>query len=165
MLIAMIDGSFASSPITLSAGGQDEQPCEVKSSTTARGSAWAGRMTAMMAQMPSVLDQREIRLWAIVVVITLPPYFYGLNLPQKCKEAALVLGRLQIRRHSLRGEQIGFHSLRSEPAIAAHTTLRVCAARTAECRHYGSSRARPAYRCGRAAARAADCRRRKRSRR
>ena len=44
----------------LSAGGQDEQPCEVNSSTTARGSAWAGRMTATIAQMPSAPDQREI---------------------------------------------------------------------------------------------------------
>src|ERR1700757_5333790 len=69
MLIAMIDGSFASSPITLSAGGQDEQPCEVKSSTTARGSAWAGRMTAMIAKSPRAPDQREKELWAIIAVI------------------------------------------------------------------------------------------------
>ncbi len=43
--------------MTLSAGGQEEQPCEVKSSTTARGSASAGRMTATIAQMPSAPDQ------------------------------------------------------------------------------------------------------------
>jgi len=45
----------------LSAGGQDEHPCEVNNSTTARGSAWAGRRAAMMANTPSALDQRNIR--------------------------------------------------------------------------------------------------------
>jgi hypothetical protein len=53
----------------LSAGGHDEQPCDVNSSTTARGSAWAGRMTATTAQTPSAPDQREIELWAIIVVM------------------------------------------------------------------------------------------------
>ena len=60
MLIAITDGSLASSPMILSAGGHDEQPCEVNSSTTARGSAWAGRMMATIAQTPSAPDQREI---------------------------------------------------------------------------------------------------------
>src|SRR6516225_7049778 len=69
MLSAMIDGSFASSPRILSAGGHDEQPCEVKSSTTARGSAWAGRMMAMIAKSPRAPDQREKELWAIIAVI------------------------------------------------------------------------------------------------
>src|ERR1700745_99327 len=50
----------------LSAGGHDEQPCEVKSSTTARGSAWAGRMMAMIAKIPKAPDQREKELWAII---------------------------------------------------------------------------------------------------
>src|ERR1700739_4095661 len=58
MLIAITDGSLASWPMILSAGGQDEQPCEVKSSTTARGSAWAGRMKAMIAQFPTARDHR-----------------------------------------------------------------------------------------------------------
>jgi hypothetical protein len=58
----MTDGSLASSPMILSAGGHDEQPCDVKSSTTARGSAWAGRMTATIAQTLSAPDQREIKL-------------------------------------------------------------------------------------------------------
>src|SRR3569832_792228 len=62
MLSAMIEGSLARSPMTLSAGGQEEQPWEVKSSPTARGSASAGRMTATIAQMPSAPDQRETRL-------------------------------------------------------------------------------------------------------
>src|SRR5215813_6590322 len=110
MLIAMMDGSLASSPMILSAGGQDEQPCEVKSSTTARGSAWAGRMTAMIAQIPRAPDHREIRLQAIVVVITLPSVLLRAPTAPKCKEATQHLGRLQIRRHSLRGEQIGPHS-------------------------------------------------------
>src|SRR5579883_1298568 len=69
MLSAMTSGSSASSPMILSAGGQDEQPCEVKSSTTARGSAWAGLMTAMIATSPRALDQREKELWAIIAVI------------------------------------------------------------------------------------------------
>ena len=44
----------------LSAGGHDEHPCEVNSSTTARGSAaTAGRMIAMIAQTPSAPDHRE----------------------------------------------------------------------------------------------------------
>src|ERR1700741_1274478 len=69
MLSAMTSGSLASSPMILSAGGHDEHPCEVKSSTTARGSAWAGRMTAMIATSPRALDQREKELWAIIAVI------------------------------------------------------------------------------------------------
>jgi hypothetical protein len=57
----------------LSAGGQDEQPCEVKSSTTARGSAAvAGRTIATMAQTPRALDHREIELQAIIAVIPGP---------------------------------------------------------------------------------------------
>src|SRR5581483_8701377 len=75
MLSAIIEGSLARSPMTLSAGGQEEQPWEVKSSTTARGSAWAGRMTATMAQMPSAPDQnapdhRETKLEAIMPVMS-----------------------------------------------------------------------------------------------
>src|SRR6266704_1216896 len=75
MLSAMTEGSLARSPMTLSAGGQDEQPCEVKSSTTARGSASAGRMTATIAQMPSAPDQsapdhRETKGEAIIPVIS-----------------------------------------------------------------------------------------------
>jgi len=46
----------------LEPGGQDEHPCEVNNSTTARGSAWAGRMTATIAQTPSAPDHREIQL-------------------------------------------------------------------------------------------------------
>src|ERR1700744_2507671 len=70
MLSAMIEGSFASSPISLSAGGHDEQPCEVNNSTTARGSpAWAGRITATIAQRPSAPDHRDIELLLIVLVI------------------------------------------------------------------------------------------------
>ena len=69
MLSAIREGSLASSPIILSAGGQDEHPCEVNSSTTARGSAWAGRMMATIAQTPSAPDHREIELWAIIAVI------------------------------------------------------------------------------------------------
>src|SRR3984885_10894872 len=70
MLSAITDGSLARSPITLSAGGHDEHPWDVNSSTTARGSAWAGRMTATIAQTPSAPDQSEIRLKAIIVVMT-----------------------------------------------------------------------------------------------
>src|SRR5580704_6023772 len=73
MLSAITEGSFANSPTTLSAGGQDEQPCDVKSSITARGSAaTAGRMTATIAQTPSALDHREIELQAIITVIPGP---------------------------------------------------------------------------------------------
>src|SRR6185437_2984453 len=69
MLMAMTLGSLANSPRSLSAGGQDEQPCEVKSSTTARGSAWAGLMIAMIAKRPSAPDQRAKELQAIIAVI------------------------------------------------------------------------------------------------
>jgi hypothetical protein len=55
----MMDGSFASSPMTWSAGGQDEHPCEVNSSTTARGSADAGRIIAMMAHTETAPDHRK----------------------------------------------------------------------------------------------------------
>src|SRR5947208_216485 len=99
MLSAMTLGSFASSPMILSAGGQDEQPWEVNSSTTARGSAWAGRMTATIAQTPSAPDHREIELWAIIVVIlgtanvaSSPltfPYLYGQIMPLNAGKAAL----------------------------------------------------------------------------
>src|SRR5690242_21060923 len=84
MLIAMMEGSFASSPMILSAGGQDEQPWEVKSSTTARGSAWAGRMMATIAQSPRAPDQRETRLQAIIPVITLAST--RLPGPENCPE-------------------------------------------------------------------------------
>src|SRR5580704_5292773 len=70
MLSAITDGSLASSPMILSAGGHDEHPCDVNSSTTARGSAWAGRPIAATAQIPSAPEKREIRLKAIIVVIT-----------------------------------------------------------------------------------------------
>src|SRR5579863_115267 len=70
MLSAITLGSLASSPTTLSAGGQDEQPCDVKSSITARGSAaTAGRTMATIAQTPRALDHREIELQAIITVI------------------------------------------------------------------------------------------------
>jgi hypothetical protein len=60
---------LAKSPIILSAGGHDEHPCDVNNSTTARGSAWAGRMMAMITQTPTAPDHREIQLWAIIAVI------------------------------------------------------------------------------------------------
>src|SRR5689334_10829656 len=74
MLSAMIEGSLERSPMILSAGGQDEQPCEVNNSTTARGSACAGRMMATVAQVLSASDlsapdQRETRLEAIIAVM------------------------------------------------------------------------------------------------
>src|ERR1700723_2414637 len=73
MLSAITEGSLASSPIILSAGGQEEQPCEVKSSTTARGSAAAaGRTMATIAQTPKAPDHREIELQAIITVIQRP---------------------------------------------------------------------------------------------
>src|ERR1700691_5279058 len=73
MLSAITLGSLASSPTTLSAGGQDEQPCDVKSSITARGSAaTAGRTTATIAQTPRALDHREIELQTIITVIPGP---------------------------------------------------------------------------------------------
>jgi hypothetical protein len=84
MLSAITEGSLASSPIILSAGGHDEHPCEVNSSTTARGSAWAGRMMATIAQTPIAPDHRDIELWAIIAVILktgkspiAPLTFYG----------------------------------------------------------------------------------------
>src|SRR5580704_16026009 len=78
MLNAMIEGSFASSPISLSAGGHDEQPCDVNSSTTARGSvACAGRMTATIAQRLSAPDHRDMELLLIVLVILESRYHAG----------------------------------------------------------------------------------------
>src|SRR5579872_1755213 len=85
MLSAITLGSLASSPMILSAGGQDEQPCEVKSSTTARGSAAsAGRMIATIAQTPKAPDQRapdqrEIELQAIIAIITQDREVVGAN--------------------------------------------------------------------------------------
>src|ERR1700748_354959 len=81
MLSAMTEGSLASSPITLSAGGQDEQPCEVKSSTTARGSAAAGRTMATIAQTPSALANREIKLQAIITAMLRPGNHYRHHSP------------------------------------------------------------------------------------
>src|SRR5882757_6858963 len=74
MLSAITDGSLDNSPMILSAGGHDEHPWDVNSSTTARGSAWAGRMIATMAQTPSVPDHREIKLWVIIVATLEPGY-------------------------------------------------------------------------------------------
>src|ERR1700761_9335961 len=85
MLSVMIDGSLESSPINLSAGGQDEQPCDVNSSTTARGSAWAGRMTATIAQMPTTPDHREAQLLSDVVAMVKP----GTSAPSPFPRAAV----------------------------------------------------------------------------
>src|SRR5882757_5207278 len=68
----MTFGSLASSPKTLSAAGHDEHPCEVNNSTTARGSAWAGRTTATTAQTPSAPDHREREPW-VIITATLKP--------------------------------------------------------------------------------------------
>src|SRR3954451_24365470 len=115
MLSAITLGSLASSPMIWSAGGQDEQPCEVKSSTTARGSAWAGRIIATMAQTPSALDHREIELWAIIAVIvrTGPGRFLSvfvrgivlaINAHPRRKKAAFFIGRLLSGRYSRSSE-------------------------------------------------------------
>src|ERR1700761_3779584 len=69
MLIAITLGSLARSPMIFSAGGQEEHPCDVNSSTTARGSAWAGRMIATIAQTPSAPDHRETQLLIVVVAM------------------------------------------------------------------------------------------------
>src|SRR5580704_10092027 len=115
MLSAMTEGSLASSPMILSAGGHDEHPCEVNNSTTARGSAaWAGRMMATIAQTPSAPDHRENRLYAISAVILrtretpapLPsPFNYLVNFrdPKNARKRPFI-GRLPLRRHSLRSE-------------------------------------------------------------
>jgi len=60
MLSAITEESSASSPMILSAGGHDDQPCEVKSSTTARGSATAGLIITISAQTPIAPDHRDI---------------------------------------------------------------------------------------------------------
>src|ERR1700730_16179521 len=44
MLMTTSEGSLARQPISLSAGGHDEQPWLVNNSTTARVWAWAARM-------------------------------------------------------------------------------------------------------------------------
>src|ERR1700722_1659062 len=164
MLSAITEGSFANSPITLSAGGQDEQPCDVNNSITARGSAaTAGRTTATIAQTPRALDHREIELKAIITVIPrsgtrrchhspLPS-----NRPQSHrltkKQGQAFLGCLPPRRYSLRGE----------PPITI--TRQVCAAHSAKCRHFGSNPARRGYRSGIATKHAAVHRRSIQSRR
>src|SRR5579859_5405918 len=97
MLIAMMEGSFASSPMILSAGGQDEQPCEVKSSTTARGSAIAGRMTATIAQTPKTPetpDHFEIELQAIIAVMLKPELTKAPGLRNRRKQPLLRLPSL-----------------------------------------------------------------------
>src|SRR5271170_1672248 len=103
MLRAITEGSLASSPTTLSAGGQDEQPCDVKSSITARGSAaTAGRTTATIAQTPRALDHREIELQAIITVIPEPGnrYCHHSPLPSNGPQShwlSIRAGHLQLR--------------------------------------------------------------------
>src|SRR5436305_1780822 len=97
MLSAITLGSLASSPMTLSAGGQDEQPCEVKSSTTARGSAIAGRTTATIAQTPNTPetpDHREIELQAIIAVMLKPELTNAPGLRNRRKQPCLRLPSL-----------------------------------------------------------------------
>src|ERR1700722_1671016 len=116
MLSAITEGSLASSPTTLSAGGQDEQPCDVKSSITARGSAaTAGRMTATIAQTPSALDHREIELQAIITVIPGPGCRHHSPLPSNGSQDH----RLANRRRTLNlgCQPPGRYSLRGEPPI------------------------------------------------
>src|ERR1700761_2166332 len=100
----MMEGSLASSPMILSAGGQDEQPCDVNNSTTARGSAaWAGRMIATIAQMPSARDQREHVRSATSTAIPPPRHSVFFRIPPAptATESALVIGRLIFSRYSL----------------------------------------------------------------
>src|SRR6266403_78172 len=110
MLNAMTEGSLASSPRILSAGGHDEHPCDVNSSTTARGSAWAGRTMATIAQTPSAPDHREIQLYAIITVILETenhphrPGTCGARSRRSSPRRRPFIGRLPWARHSLRGE-------------------------------------------------------------
>src|ERR1700731_2623287 len=140
MLSAITDGSLASSPRILSAGGHDEHPCEVNSSITARGSAWAGRTMAIIAQTPNAPDHREIELrvielWAIIAVIPVTeihPHRRASILWSSLsahpaferKEGGPFIGRLPPTCYSLRGE----------PPITTCITPPVCAARIAGCR-------------------------------
>jgi hypothetical protein len=55
----------------LSAGGQDEHPCEVNNSTTARGSADAEVTNVTMAQALIAPDHRDMPLLAIIIAATL----------------------------------------------------------------------------------------------
>src|SRR5436305_11820336 len=91
MLNAMTEGSLASSPMILSAAGHDEQPCEVNNSTTARGSACAGRAIATTAQTPSAPDHRESELWVIITATLKPqaPHAAAKPLPFNTVKAAL----------------------------------------------------------------------------
>src|SRR3984885_14533762 len=163
MLSAITEGSFANSPTTLSAGGQDEQPCDVNNSITARGSAaTAGRTTATIAQTPIALDHREIELQAIITVI--PDRGFVVAATRRYhltdhKAISLRTGRTR----NLGGPPSGRYSLRGEPPITI--TRRVCAAHTAKCRRFGSNPAHRGYRSDTAMERAAVHRRWIRSRR
>src|ERR1700761_9159742 len=148
MLKVMIEGSsFDSSPISLSAGGQDEQPCEVNNSTTARGSvALAGRMTATTAQRPRAPDHRDMELLLIVQVI-LQSSYWSVDTTRKTVESYNpAVNRFTLLRRIAPasppqegGPFIGrlpfpCHSLRSEASITFRVTRQASAARTAGCR-------------------------------
>src|ERR1700752_4097705 len=86
MLSAMTLGSLASSPTILSAGGQDEQPCEVNNSTTPRGSARAGTditstpKAAAHARCGTYLENAEtprVRLAIVWKLLTYSPQRNG----------------------------------------------------------------------------------------
>src|SRR5262249_21623186 len=66
MLIAMSEGSAASSASSLSAGGHDEQPWLVKSSITARGSACAEHGPAS-EQSRTIAEARQSRIITILL--------------------------------------------------------------------------------------------------
>src|ERR1700733_15510561 len=171
MLSAITEGSFANSPTTLSAGGEDEKPWAVNNSITAPGcaahtargsAATAGRTTATIAQTPSALDHREIELQAIITVI--PDRGFVVAATRRYhltdhKAISLRTGRTR----NLGGLPSGRYSLRGEPPITI--TRRVCAAHTAKCRRFGSNPAHRGYRSGTAMKRAAVHRRWIRSRR
>src|SRR6266851_1296756 len=75
----------ASSPSSASAGGQDEQPCEVNSSTTTgRGSAFAG---VVATASPRIIPAKRI-IWRFVIAFSphrAPPIYA----PSRGKAAAL----------------------------------------------------------------------------
>src|SRR5690606_37713106 len=108
MLSATIDGSFERSPRISSAAGHEEQPCDVNSSTTARGSAKAARLSATSAQTPSAPDSRVKTPRDIIKITETAAQREACGMKEKhtlrMREAGILIGCPSLARHSIRGE-------------------------------------------------------------
>src|SRR5579885_3402050 len=111
MLTATSDGSAASSPRSLSAGGQDEQPWLVNNSRSARGWPALARVL-LIASKPTMRNADAARRYSISISTPAGP-------PMWLDRGPLISGERLIR-HSIRGAPPRQEDLISPKPHAVH---------------------------------------------